>query len=344
MPAWGLDVGSSAIKLIALGGKPNKAKLGQFGLAVNPVGNIDTENESERVKIAQAIKKLVGDVQLKTKQVVVALPESKVFTRLVEMPALSDAELASAINWEAEQYIPIPMSEVQLDYKVVGKPAVVTGMAKMQVFLVATPTALVQKYVELLEMAGLETVALETELLAITRTLTRGTVAVPGSAVMIAHFGANTTDFCVVEGERLVFTRSLPTGGTALSRAMAKELGLEVNQAEQYKRTYGLDPRQLQSKVRNTLLPVFASLVNELRKGMQFYAGEQGKKIVRIILSGGGAYLPEMVRELAAGLGVEVLVGNPWAGIEMDATQQKRVGGIGAVFSVAMGLALRGIE
>ena len=310
MPAWGLDVGSSAIKLIALGGKPNKAKLGQFGLAVNPVGNIDTENESERVKIAQAIKKLVGDVQLKTKQVVVALPESKVFTRLVEMPALSDAELASAINWEAEQYIPIPMSEVQLDYKVVGKPAVVTGMAKMQVFLVATPTALVQKYVEL----------------------------------MIAHFGANTTDFCVVEGERLVFTRSLPTGGTALSRAMAKELGLEVNQAEQYKRTYGLDPRQLQSKVRNTLLPVFASLVNELRKGMQFYAGEQGKKIVRIILSGGGAYLPEMVRELAAGLGVEVLVGNPWAGIEMDATQQKRVGGIGAVFSVAMGLALRGIE
>src|SRR3990167_6973749 len=118
MPAFGLDVGSSAIKLIALGGKPNKAKLGQFGLAVNPVGNIDTENESERVKIAQAIKKLVSDVQLKTKQVVVALPESKVFTRLVEMPALSDAELASAISWEAEQYIPIPMSDVQLDYKV----------------------------------------------------------------------------------------------------------------------------------------------------------------------------------------------------------------------------------
>ncbi len=343
MPAFGLDIGSSAIKIIALSGKPNKAKLESFGLAMNPVGNVDTENEAERVKVAQAIKKLVVDSQLKSKQVVVALPESKVFTRLVEMPVLSDAELASAISWEAEQYIPIPISEVQLDYRVVGKPAVNVGAAKMQVFLVATPTALVQKYLSLLELAGLEPLALETELLALARAITRG-VVVPGAALMIVNLGANTTDFCVVEGETLEFTRSLPTGGLALTRAMASELGLEVNQAEQYKRTYGLDPGQLQGKVRNTLLPVFASLTNELRKGMQYYAGEQGKKIARIVVSGGGAYLPTMVRELAANLGVEVVSGNPLQGVEMDANQQKRIGGIGAVFGIATGLALRGLE
>ena len=128
-----------------------------------------------------------------------------------------------------------------------------------------------------------------------------------------------------------------------MSRAMAAELGLELNQAEQYKRTYGLDGKQLQGKVRNVLLPVFATISNELRKGMQFYAGEQGKKISRVVLSGGGAYLPEMVRQLAMELGVEVVVGNPFANVAMDATQQKRIGSIGAVFGVAVGLALRGL-
>lgn len=344
MPAAGLDIGSSAIKLISLSGKPDKAKLEAFGLAVNPVGNIETENEQEKVKIAQIIKKLWQDAGIKTKQVVVALPESKVFTRLVEMPSLSEAELASAIAWEAEQYIPIPMSEVQLDYKVVAKPAVVSGVAKMKVFLVATPTALVQKLLTLLEMADLEAVALETELLALSRAMLKGVSPAPGLGVMIAHFGANTTDFGMLEDGLLVVTRSLSTGGLALSRAMAAELGLELNQAEQYKRTYGLDGAQLQGRVRNTLLPVFATIESELRKGMQFYAGEQGKKISRVILSGGGAYLPDAVRQLAADLGIEVVVGNPLAAIAQDATQQKRIGSMGAVFGVAVGLALRGLE
>lgn len=344
MPAVGLDIGSSAIKLVGLSGKPDKARLETFGLAVNPVGNIDTENEQEKVKIAQTIKKLWQDAAIKTKQVVAALPESKVFTRLVEMPTLSDAELASAIQWEAEQYIPIPMSEVQLDYKVVDKPIALSGVAKMKVFLVATPTALVQKLTELLEMADLEPVALETELIALARSMLKGVAVVPGTAVLMVHFGASTCDFCVVENNLLVFTRSLSTGGLALSRAMASELGLELNQAEQYKRTYGLDGTQLQGRVRNTLLPVFATIENELRKGMQFYAGEQGRKISRIILSGGGAYLPDGVRQLAADLGLEVVVGNPLSAVAVDPTQQKRIGSMGAVFGVAVGLALRGLE
>lgn len=340
MSALGLDIGSSSIKLIALSGNIKVPRLDAFGLAVNPVGNVETENDAERVQIAQAVKKLVADAGVKEKKVVAALPEAKVFTRVVEMPVLSESELASAVNWEAEQYIPIPISEVQLDYRILSKPEGRNPQGKMQVFLVAAPTTSVEKMVKLLDLAGLEAEALETEILGVTRALIREENLPP---ILIVHMGAGTTDLSLIEKGVIVFTRSIPTGGNALSRALANELGLEPLQAEQYKRTYGLDGNQLQGKVRKALLAVFQSILGEIRKAMYFYTTNRRGKIGRVVLSGGGSYLPEFTGELARELGVEVVVANPFAGIAMDPRQQKRIGGVGAVFSVAIGLAMRGI-
>ena len=337
MPAFGLDVGSSSIKLIELAGDKKKPKLNAFGLAVNPVGNLDTENEAEKVQIAQAIKKLVADSGVKEKKAVVALPETKVFTRVIDIPVLSDSELASAINWEAEQYIPVPISEVQLDYRVLSRPQGGGVGAKMRVFLVAAPLNVVNKLVRLLELAGIEIVALETEVLGLARSL----VTAGSATVMIIELGLGSTDLCILEGEMILFTRSLSTGGNALSRVLATDLGLKPSQAEQYKRAYGLDGSQLQGKVRKSLAPVFTSIVGEVRKAIHFYSSSRKGKIGRVVLAGGGAYLPEITSELARELGMEVVVANPFVRVSIDGAQQKRIGGIGAVFSVAVGLAMR---
>ncbi len=341
MPALGLDVGSSAIKLIELSGKIKSPQVTSFGLAVNPVGNLETENQQEQVSIATAIKKLVQDSGVKNRKVVVALPESKVFTRVVEMPILSDSELASAINWEAEQYIPIPISEVQLDYRILSKPTVMETNAKMQIFLVAAPTVLINKLSGLMELAGLEIEAVETEILGLARAFEKLAI---NKTILLVHLGAASTDLCIMESNVIVFTRSMPTGGLALSRTLASDLGLEVAQAEQYKRTYGLDQRQLQGKVTNALLPVVNTLSEEMRKAIQFYTTNKTGKINQVILSGGGAYLPQLTGELAKALGIEVLVGDPFLGMTMDDQQRKRIGGIASVFSVAVGLAMRGLE
>ena len=119
----------------------------------------------------------------------VALPEDKAFTRIIEMPPLKDEELASAINWEAEQHIPLPLSEVILDYQVVSRPEKGKGK-KMDVLLVAVPKQMVDKYLRVLEKAGLRPVSLETEIIAIARS-----VAPPDSApTLVVELGARATD------------------------------------------------------------------------------------------------------------------------------------------------------
>ena len=337
MPAIGLDVGSSSIKLISLSGNRKKPKLEAFGLAVNPVGNLITENQNEQIKIAESIKKLFTDAQIKERKAVAALSEARVFTRVVDIPILSDAELASAIGWEAEQYIPVPISDVQLDYRVLAKPEVPTTGAKMKVFLVAAPKIAVDSFVHILEMAGVEPISLETEILGLSRSL--GTDA--NSTILVVNLGASSTDLCVIENGVILITRAMPSGGGAMSRALATELGLEIAQAEQYKRSYGLNENQLQGKVKKALLPVFNSVVGEIRKIIHFYSTKRKGKFSRIVLSGGGAYLPEISTDLARELGVEVVLGNPFAGVEMKEDQRKKVAPITAVFSVAVGLARR---
>lgn len=341
--ALGIDIGSSSIKVVELTGKINAPEVTAFGLAVNPVGNLETENDQEKIQIAQAIKKLITDVGVKSKKAWVALPESKVFTRVLEMPNLSDAELASAITWEAEQYLPIPMTEAQLDYQVLSRPGGSDPTGKMKVFLVGAPKGMIEKLLRLLEMVGLEAEALETEVLALQRAMLRQSGTSSG-LVMLVHLGASTSDICVVENGVVVLTRSVPTGGVAVSRALASELGLELAQAEQYKRTYWLDARQLQGKVRNTLLPIMGTLFLEMKKMAQMYTGSSQGKLRQVVLSGGGAYLPEISGDITRELGAEVVIGNPFAGVKLDERQVKRLGGVGAVFAVAVGLALRGLE
>lgn len=335
MPAFGLDIGSSSIKLIELSGSKKLPKLEAFGLAVNPVGTVETDNEQEMIQIAQAVKKLTQDAAVKQRKVVVGLSEAKVYTRVVEMPLLSDAELASAINWEAEQYIPIPISDVQLDYRIMSRPQSPTE--KMKVFLVAAPVTTVNTLTRLLDMAGLEPVALETEMLGVARAL----VMLQSPAQLLVHLGARGTDIGIVREGMVLFTRSVSTGGAALTRVLTTELGLEVTQAEQYKRSYGLEPKQLQGKVRLSLMNVFASIASELKKAQHFYVSNYSGTITRVVLTGGGAYLPEITVELAKELGVEVIVGDPFLNLNLTPKQRQRIGGIAAVFSVAVGLALR---
>lgn len=337
MPAVGLDIGSSSIKLVVLSGSTKKPKLDGFGLAINPTGSLKLEMDNTKVAIAETIKELFQETGVKNKKVVVALPESKIFTRVIEIPVLSEAELASAIAWEAEQYIPVPIADVQLDYRILERPEAVTETSKMKVFLVAAPLKVVSNYVSVLEMAAVELEALETEILGLTRSLATSQEEV----VMIINLGLDSTDICIACDQSILFSRSLSTGGSALSRVLANELGLESNQAEQYKRTYGLDANQLQGRVRNSLLTVFNTLVVEIKKAMHFYASKSDQKLRRVILSGGGAYLPEVTSELAKSLGLEVVVGDPFMGVEMNQVQRQRIGQIQAVFSVAMGLAKR---
>ncbi len=334
----GLDIGSHSIKLVELARDGEGAMLLTAGTIPTPPKALSSNIPADSEAVAVAIKKLLKDTGAKTKIVNVALPESQVFTRVIEVPQLSTRELASAIRWEAEQYVPLPLDQVNIDFSVL-RQAKETGTNKMEVLLVAAPKALLGRYVNIFDLAGIETVGVETEIIAASRALVRSVTTI--KTAMVVSLGAQTTDIAILRSGVLAFTRSISAGGEALSRALAVGLGFEQAQAEEFKKTYGLEQDKLEGKIVAAAKPVMDTIVGEIKRAIAFY--QEKYKDVRVevvLLSGGTAKLPGLVVYMAQALGIEAQLANPWVGIKKD-PRFSALDGEGPVFSVAVGLALR---
>ena len=259
---------------------------------------------------------------------------------MVELPNLSDKEVQSAIQWEAEQYVPIPMNEVRLDWQILSRPKQSGSSEKVEVLLVAAPKILIEKYLNIIKGAGLNALSLETEITSVVRSLVQRVEGTP--TTMVISVGASTTDISIVSANEISFTRSIATGGLALARGVAKELGFELDQAIEYMKTYGLESNQLEGKVMQAIKPIFDVVVNEIRRALAYYGGKHGDAPVkRVVLTGGTARLPGLVLYLAEALGLEVQIGNPWEGISLPSQVSQRLIQEGTSYAVAVGLALK---
>jgi len=196
---------------------------------------------------------------------------------------------------------------------------------------------LVERYAKVISMAGLNLVVLETELMALVRSL-----APDAQTVLLADFGARATNIAIAKNKVLAFSRSIHTAGEALTRAVAQYLGVEELQAEEYKRTYGLSQNQLEGKIKTALDPVFRVVSDEMRKAIQFYQSEERGETPKLaILSGGTAGMPDAVSALTNLLNMEVVVGNPFAKVQVDPQAQSTLSGYAPLYSIACGLAMR---
>ena len=336
----GLDIGTRAIKLVELTRQGNSIILTSAGSMPAPPKALSSSLEADAEAVAVAIKKLIRETGAKSRTVTIALPESQVFTRVIEMPPLTSKELSSALQWQAEQYIPLPLDQVNMDFTVL-RDAKQTGTNKIEVLLVACPKVLIDKYLTYLDLAELTAEGVETEIIAVSRSLLRATASV--RTAMIVSLGHQTTDLAIVRGGVLGFTRSMSAGGDALSRALEQGLGLETTQAEEFKHAYGLEPDKLEGKILTAVKPIMDTIISELKRSVAYYQEHYpNEKVEAILLAGGTAKIPGMVVYLAQniGLGVEVQLANPWAGITRD-QRFSILDPEGPKFCVATGLALR---
>lgn len=334
---FGLDIGASTIKVCKAQPMGTKYRLQAIGIVSNPAGTIDFSKPEFSAQISDSLKQLMKDSGIKEKRVVVAVPETHVYSRVIEMPVMSDTELSSAIKWEAEQFVPIPVDQVEMDYTVVKRPPKGSTTEKMLVYLVASQKTYLQSYVDFLVSSGLEPVAVESETVALSRGLAGVTA---GSTSLILHVGALSSSLSIVSEEALLFSYTTSSGGVALTRALAQNLSLSLSQAEQYKRTYGLDKAQLEGKVAQSLLVVLQTIMSEMRKAFDYFATRYGSSVQRIILSGGGAYLPDLLPQLSDQFqGIEIIVADPFVNVKPDKdiiVPEER-----AVYGPVVGLALR---
>ncbi|HUW21749.1 MAG TPA: type IV pilus assembly protein PilM [Candidatus Bathyarchaeia archaeon] len=334
----GLDIGSQNIKLVQLKRIGEQYSIVALGLSPSPK-NMESEAEADLLAQAEAIKKLVNVTKVSTPYVVSALPEDKVFTQIVEFPPMEEKEMESAIKWEAEQYIPIPLSEAVIDYQIIRSPQKIVIGGKTEVFLVAAPKSMIEKYSKVLQMAELKTIALETEMVALSRSL-----VLPGSGpTMIVDLGARATDISLVENNQIVLTRSLPSAGEAITRSLVAALGLKQTQAEEYKKAYGVDESKLEGKIREAVGPVLDIVIREINKVISFYQNKnKSAKVERVVLAGGTADLPQIVSLFAEKLGIEVEIGAPFERVQRgEEILAKLEKGTAPLYSVAFGLAMK---
>lgn len=334
----GVDIGSKSIKIVELSPQDGSFRLDASGIAGytgSPPERL--RDEKELASLGEAIAKLHKEARISGKEVYIALPEPSVFTRTVRFPLLTDSEIASAVKWEAEQYVPIPLNEAIVQHQILERRESATP-AEVLVLLVAAPRALVEKYMAVFQAARLTVSGVETELMALVRAL-----APPNQTALIVDFGARSTDIAISKNGNLAFSRSIPTAGEAFTRAVAQGLGVEYGQAEQYKKAYGLSPVSLEGKVRSALDPVFRIVADEIKKAIQFYQTEEkGETPTSVFLSGGTSALPEAISTLTKLLGIEVVVANSFAKVRLDAEAAKSLAPFAPFYSIAVGLAMRG--
>jgi type IV pilus assembly protein PilM len=334
----GLDIGTFSIKAVVLSHKGKQPRLISYGSIIAPQPGIISENEADLAMEAKAVSTLLSSIKAPTSTVVAALPESKIFTRIIaDLPFLSDDELASAIRYSAEEFVPLPIDQVNLYWQVIARSK---PQNNTQVFVVASPKNVVNKYLKVFEMAKIKPVALETELIAATRALVGSNPFAP--TTMIIQFGANSTDFAVISQGMMLLTRSIGTGGMALTRAIAQYLNFELPQAEEYKKVYGLMEDQLGGKIFQSLKPMVDVIVSEARRVVQaFQARYPQNPIKRLVLTGGGAHLPGLIIYFANNLGLEIQEADPWYFVDKDPGLQSKLAADAMSYTIGVGLAMR---
>ncbi len=327
-----IDIGTSTIKaLLAKDGVvknvayfPNK-----FGKLITVMSN------SERIQLTDDIKNALSENGMKESAVVASLPESLVFAKTMVFPRMSTPELSTAIKWELDQSVPFPPNEIESSWSVFD-PNQFTGEDKIGTYVVAVPSKVSELYVQLFELLGLEPTRLENELAPLIRAYSDSLEEL--SPTFIVDLGFSGAKIVLANKKMIFGSYYFSVGSQAMTNVIADNFGITVEQAEQYKRTYGMLENQLDGKLFKVLKPIVDNLILEIRKMSLTFRNDYGEtKINKLVLTGGGSFMQGLASYLGKNLeGIEVSTGNAFEGQELDPETLM----LGPLFSLSYGLSI----
>jgi len=349
--AFGLDISDLSLKLIKLEKKQRGLGLACFGETKVKSGIIEKGEINDEKALVKIIKESLTQVKgekLKTKYVIASLPEEKAFLQVIKLPLMEEEEAKKAVYFEAENYIPLPIKDVYLDSQIILK---LHPQKQLYVLIAALPKKIVDPYVSVLKGAGLKPLALEIESQAISRALIKDGVS--PEPLLLIDLGENRASFIIFSGYSLRFTSTIPISSQQFTDAIAKDLKIDLKQAETLKIKHGIggDKGGKQNfKILNPYLNDLADRIKECLDYYQTYASHEhhilnGHKLSKVLLCGGGANLKGLTNFLSLKLKLPVLIGNPWINILPKPLPE--VSGLSyqesLKYTTALGLALRGI-
>lgn len=333
---FGLDIGSTAIRLVELRGAAQNKSLTRYAYVPVDAKVSQSDSKADQEKLAQAIQQLVKQTGVSTNNVAVGIPSNKVFTTVADIERLPSGDLAKAIPLQADSLIPTPVAESKIDWALLGDSPVDT--TKQEVLLSSVPNNFVEARLDMLESIGLNVIAFEPDNLAMARAL----AVKDTTPQLLLDIGHRSTDLVVVMNDAPRLTRSIPTGVEAIVRSAIQNLNVDDKQAEQFVFKFGLSKDKLEGQVYQAISGTVDQLITEVEKSIKFFESRyKTAKINRIVVTGGASVIPEFPLYLANKFNLNVEIGNSWRNVSFSKDRQNELMQISNQFAIAAGLAER---
>lgn len=338
--SFGLDISTGSVKLLALGKRGKEFQILGYSHNTLPKGVFINDQIIDEKTFLYVLNEALTHPQFgyfHNKYAVASLPESKSFVRIIQVPLMSDAEIENAVPFESENFIPMPVDQVYIDWQKIS----ITG-DKINILIIATPKDYVEKFLALLDKVGIKTTGLLVESQCCQKAL------IPygnEETVLIADLQAARTNLIMVENGQLQFTSSVPIAGNAFSESIARNLGISSAKAEEIKKKIGIANTSEYPNVKTSLLPVLNNLSSEIKNVLRFHGEHSEKQVQKIILSGGSSKLKSIVEYLDLNLkdtGAKVILGDPW--VNIGEIKNNPLYEESLSYTKAVGLALTGME
>lgn len=336
----GLDIGSSAVKAVELKASGRGYRVAAYGSEPLPPDSIVDGAIIDGAAVADAIKRLFDSRGIRTRDVAASLSGNAVIVKKITLPTMTEAELGESIYWEAEQYIPFDIQDVNLDYQVLdGGDA---GAGTMDVLLVAAKKEKIADYTGVIAQAGRTAVVVDVDAFALQNAYEVNYGIEPGAVIVLLNAGASATNINILSGEQSVFTRDVSIGGNAYTEALQRELNLPYEAADRLKRGDTVDGVSFE-EARPVLRAVTENVMLEIQKTFDFFkATASSDRIDRIVVSGGASRAEGFTELLAERFGAPVETFDPFKRVAFDGRKLSGdPGAVGATAAVALGLALR---
>ena len=343
----GIDIGTSAIRVVEIGRKKGEKKLKNYA----ELSSVYFSNEPFRKKekgtllfsdanISAALSSILKESGTKEKKAFFSIPDFATFFTTFSLPPMSKEEIPEAVRYEAPRRIPLPLSEVTLDWEAVKGTPDLSGKSALKIILVAVPNNLISHYQNIARSLGLDLLALEAEVFALSRALIK--FQDKESIICLVDIGKKTTTVNIVAQNILRSSHSLDIAGDTLTADLANTLDIDFERAEVIKRNYGI--KEDRPALRQVLLPSLKSIVGEMKDIFaKFYLSER-KSIKKIIISGETVWMPGLIDYFRGQFNLPIEVANPFLGLSYPPTLGSILKKIGPGFTIAIGVALRNIK
>lgn len=337
---FALDIGTTAIRVVQLSGGAGNWTLDRFASATIDIKTSNSDAAEDQRLLRESIMGVINQSGIKSRNVVLGAPSDKVFATVVDLPDLPENEIASVIKYQAEQYIPMDINTVKLDWALLGKSA--KDQSKNEILLASMANSYSESRLDLIEGLGLNVLAIEPDSIALTRSLLPSGLP---DARLILEIGEYSTDIVIAYGDTPRLIRTIPSGFQSIVKAATQNLSIDQAQATQFLQKFGVQEDKLEGQVYRAVQGVLDQFVGDIEKSVKFFQTKYPQVTIGgIIVSEYGSQLSGLKEFIGARSSLPVEIGNPWQKVRVNGTDQATLEPMKDHYAVAVGLAQRGGE